>query len=119
MEGFNLHLSVVSVDNVSPLRGRAAPLQHAVAPYMHYSWPVAKPVAERDVLGPHGRRTSTVGALVEKSRDSAQRGRIFAPVSRTRKLAAQGLHVRTDGPVGLLRGICCRLILHIPASSLK
>ena len=33
MEGFNLHLSVVSVDNVSPLRGRAAPLQHAVAPY--------------------------------------------------------------------------------------
>ena len=36
-----------------------------------------------------------------------------------RKLAAQGLHVRADGPAGLLRGICCRLILHIPSSSLK
>ena len=33
MVDFDLHLSVVSVDNVSPLRGRAAPLQHAVAPY--------------------------------------------------------------------------------------
>jgi len=83
------------------------------------SWPVAKPVAERDVLGPHGQRTSTVRALVEKSRDSAQRGRIFAPVSRTRKLAAQGLHVRADCPAGLLRGICYRVILYIPASSLK
>ena len=34
MVDFDLHLSVVSVDNVSPLRGRAAPLQHVVAPYM-------------------------------------------------------------------------------------
>ena len=76
-------------------------------------------VAERDVLGPDGRRTSTVRALVEKSRDSTQRVRIFAPVLRTLKLAAQGLHVRSDGPAGLLRGICCRLILHIPSSSLK
>jgi hypothetical protein len=33
MVDFDLHLFVVSVDNVSPLRGRAAPLQHAVAPY--------------------------------------------------------------------------------------
>ncbi len=33
MVDFDLHLSVVSVDNVSPLRGRAAPLQHEVAPY--------------------------------------------------------------------------------------
>ena len=76
-------------------------------------------MAERDVLGPDGRRTSTVRALVEKSRDSTQRVRIFAPVLRTLKLAAQGLHVRSDGPAGLLRGICCRLILHIPSSSLK
>ena len=34
MVDFDLQLSVVPVDNVSPLRGRAAPLQHAVAPYM-------------------------------------------------------------------------------------
>ena len=33
MVDFDLHLSVVSVDNVSPLLGRAAPLQNAVAPY--------------------------------------------------------------------------------------
>jgi hypothetical protein len=33
MVDFDLHLSVVSVDNVSPLRGRAAPLRDAVVPY--------------------------------------------------------------------------------------
>ena len=77
-------------DNVSRSASRCSGALQALAG-------LPKPVAERDALGPGGRRAPTARALVEKSRDSAQRGHIFAPVSRTRKLAAQGPHVRADG----------------------